>query len=63
MTCSYMYAIFSGHYIIVTSFLPQIVRGIKFGEYRCDRKEDLAALVAQQYYIEHGHDLSRVSIT
>ena len=39
----------------------QIVRGIKFGEYRCDKNEDLASLVAQQYYIEHGHEFSRVS--
>lgn len=37
----------------------QIVRGIKFGEYRCDRNEDLAALVAQQYYIECGPEFSR----
>ena len=32
----------------------QIVRGVKFGEYRCDRESDLAMLAAQQYYIEYG---------
>jgi myosin-7 len=37
----------------------QIVRGIKFGEYRCHRNEDLAALVAQQYYIEHGTEFAK----
>eukprot|EP00731_Ephydatia_muelleri_P029534 Em0021g57a len=37
----------------------QIVRGIKFGEYRCDRNEDMAALAGQQYYIEFGTELSQ----
>ncbi|CAB3399738.1 unnamed protein product [Caenorhabditis bovis] len=32
----------------------QIVRGIKYGEYRCDREEELAAICAQQYYIDEG---------
>ncbi|XP_033100270.1 myosin-VIIa-like isoform X1 [Anneissia japonica] len=32
----------------------QVVRGIKFGEYRCDRDSDLAATAAQQYYVEYG---------
>ena len=34
----------------------QIVRGVKFGEYRCDKEEDLAMLAAQQYYVEFGTD-------
>lgn len=32
----------------------QVVRGIKFGEYRCDKEDDLGMIAAQQYYIEHG---------
>ncbi|WKX93477.1 hypothetical protein Q1695_011059 [Nippostrongylus brasiliensis] len=32
----------------------QVVRGIRYGEYRCDKEDDLASLAAQQYYIEEG---------
>ncbi|KAI4464813.1 myosin vii xv [Holotrichia oblita] len=32
----------------------QIIRGLKFGEYRCPNEGDVATLVAQQYYIENG---------
>ncbi|CAG0921158.1 unnamed protein product, partial [Notodromas monacha] len=32
----------------------QVVRGVKFGEYRCDKEEDLAMIAAQQFYIEFG---------
>ncbi|KAI2653336.1 Unconventional myosin-VIIa [Labeo rohita] len=35
----------------------QIVRGVKFGEYRCDRKEDLAELASQQYYVDYGSEI------
>ncbi|XP_071481715.1 myosin-VIIa-like [Diadema antillarum] len=35
----------------------QIVRGVKFGEYRCDKDEDLAAIAAQQYYVEYQSDM------
>ena len=32
----------------------QCVRGVKHGEYRCEKMDDLAMLVAQQFYIDHG---------
>lgn len=35
----------------------QVVRGIKYGEYRCDKNEDLAALAMQQYYVEFGAEM------
>ncbi|XP_044306100.1 unconventional myosin-VIIa isoform X2 [Varanus komodoensis] len=35
----------------------QIVRGVKFGEYRCDKEEDLAELASQQYYIDYGSEM------
>ena len=30
----------------------QLVRGVKYGEYRCEKEEDLAMLAAQQYYVD-----------
>ncbi|KAG7515410.1 unconventional myosin-VIIa isoform X1 [Solea senegalensis] len=35
----------------------QIVRGVKFGEYRCEREEDLAELASQQYYVDFGSEI------
>ncbi|MGH0180352.1 UNVERIFIED_CONTAM: hypothetical protein FKN15_003741 [Acipenser sinensis] len=35
----------------------QIVRGVKFGEYRCDKEEDLAELASQQYYVDYGSEV------
>ncbi|XP_049339672.1 myosin VIIAa isoform X2 [Astyanax mexicanus] len=34
----------------------QIVRGVKFGEYRCDR-DDLSELASQQYYVDYGSEI------
>lgn len=36
----------------------QVVRGVKFGEYRCDKEEDLAMIAAQQYYIEYNSEIN-----
>jgi myosin-7 len=35
----------------------QVVRGIKFGEYRCDKADELANVAAMQYYVDHGPDM------
>ncbi|XP_053334493.1 unconventional myosin-VIIa isoform X3 [Clarias gariepinus] len=35
----------------------QIIRGVKFGEYRCEREEDLAELASQQYYVDYGAEI------
>uniref|UniRef100_A0A8D3CMR3 Myosin VIIAa n=1 Tax=Scophthalmus maximus TaxID=52904 RepID=A0A8D3CMR3_SCOMX len=34
----------------------QTVRGVKFGEYRCDR-DDLSELASQQYYVDYGSEI------
>ncbi|XP_055004260.1 unconventional myosin-VIIa-like [Boleophthalmus pectinirostris] len=35
----------------------QVVRGVKFGEYRCEREEELAELASQQYFVDYGPEL------
>jgi len=35
----------------------QIVRGIKFGEYRLEREDDLVDVAAKQYYVEFGPEM------
>lgn len=32
----------------------QVVRGVKYGEYRCGRDDDLALLAAQQFFIDQN---------
>lgn len=32
----------------------QVIRGVKFGEYRCDNDQGLAQIIAHQYYVENG---------
>ncbi|KJH51233.1 myTH4 domain protein [Dictyocaulus viviparus] len=32
----------------------QVLHGIKSGEYKCDKEEELASLIAQLYYVEEG---------
>lgn len=36
----------------------QVIRGVKYGEYRCDKEDELAMIAAQQYYIEFGTEIN-----
>lgn len=36
----------------------QVIRGLKFGEYRCTAEGDIASLVATQYYIDNGAQIN-----
>lgn len=40
----------------------QVIRGVKFGEYRCNTKEEFGDIAAKQYYIEHRDDLKQERI-
>lgn len=43
---------------VATSLIfHQIVRGVKYGEYRCNTENDIAMIAAQQYYIEYGKQM------
>ncbi|XP_062513709.1 unconventional myosin-VIIa-like isoform X2 [Corticium candelabrum] len=36
----------------------QVIRGLKSGEYPCENQEELAGILAYQYYIQHGTGLT-----
>lgn len=36
----------------------QCVRGVKHGEYRCEKSDDMAMLVAQQYFVDWGTNMT-----
>ncbi|XP_070605585.1 unconventional myosin-VIIa isoform X3 [Erythrolamprus reginae] len=44
-------------YVATSLIYQQIVRGVKFGEYRCDKEEDMAELASQQYYVDYGSEM------
>lgn len=41
----------------------QVVRGVKFGEYRCEKEEELAMIAAQQYYVEFGSEFNAENLS
>ncbi|XP_041913733.1 unconventional myosin-VIIb isoform X1 [Alosa sapidissima] len=36
----------------------QVIRGLKCGEYQCDKEDDLIQLAAKHFYVQHGADTS-----
>ncbi|RZB66655.1 myosin-VIIa [Asbolus verrucosus] len=36
----------------------QVIRGLRFGEYRCNAEGDIASLIATQYYIDNGAQMN-----
>uniref|UniRef100_A0A3Q3A570 Myosin VIIAb n=1 Tax=Kryptolebias marmoratus TaxID=37003 RepID=A0A3Q3A570_KRYMA len=44
-------------YVATNLIYQQIVRGVKFGEYRCEREDDLAELASQQYFVDYGSEI------
>ncbi|KAL2090404.1 hypothetical protein ACEWY4_015092 [Coilia grayii] len=39
----------------------QVIRGLKYGEYRCDKEDDLIQLGAKHFFVQHGKDSSMES--
>ena len=35
-----------------------MIRGVKFGDYQCDKDDDLAMIAAQQYYVSYGASIN-----
>ncbi|XP_054902492.1 unconventional myosin-VIIa-like isoform X4 [Poeciliopsis prolifica] len=44
-------------YVATNLIYQQIVRGVKFGEYRCEKEEELAELASQQYFVDYGSEI------
>ncbi|TRY58652.1 hypothetical protein DNTS_024794 [Danionella cerebrum] len=36
----------------------QVLRGLKFGEYQCEKDEEYVDLAAKHFYVQHGSDIS-----
>ena len=41
----------------------QCVRGVKHGEYRCEKPDDLAMLAAQQYFVDWGTNMTQEQLS
>uniref|UniRef100_A0A3P9JH00 Myosin VIIAb n=1 Tax=Oryzias latipes TaxID=8090 RepID=A0A3P9JH00_ORYLA len=44
-------------YVATNLIYQQIIRGVKFGEYRSEREDDLAELASQQYFVDYGSEI------